>query len=93
MRYRSLALSGGEREVSDYDCHTGFIEQEGVNLKVIYCLRAFKKLEGLYDVSLEIISLEREDEVLHTSLVLGGTSRENASRFVSRFLGRFSWQP
>ncbi|MEJ2201193.1 MAG: serine protease [Desulfuromonadaceae bacterium] len=86
-----LTNGGDEDSVSNYSCTSDFVEHGGIESKVIFCGRSYKKLEGLYDVFLTANSLTGSDEALHTTLYLGGVSRENALGFAREYLEAISW--
>ncbi len=91
--YPQLRLNGDERSVSNYECQDGFVDQDKLPLKVTYCVRAYKKLTGLYDGFLNITSLTGNREALQSSMVLAGFSWENLNLFAKYFLKAYSWDP
>jgi hypothetical protein len=91
--YPRLRLDGDEGSVSNYECQDGFIEQGALPLKVTFCARSYKKLNGLYDGFLSVTSLVDNHEALQSTLILGGFSWHNLKRFTARFLEAFSWNP
>ena len=84
-------LAGEEEMVTNFDCDTGFVEHNQVQSKVIFCLRAYKKFDGLYDAFLKSSILSRPDETLQSTLTLAGVSYENAVRLSKAFLETISW--
>jgi hypothetical protein len=91
--YPRLRLDGDERTVSNYECQNGFVEQGALPLKVTFCARNYRKLEGLYDGFLTITSLTSNREALQSTLVLAGFSWDNLTHFTARFLEGFAWNP
>jgi hypothetical protein len=91
--YPDLHLDGDERSVTNYACRSGFVEQSELPLKVTWCVRSYRELDGLYDAFLTATSLVENRTALQSSLVLGGFSWENLERLAERFLGAFQWQP
>jgi len=88
-----LSLMGREPNVSNYACQTDFVSNEGLDAKTVLCLRGYKEYEGLYDLFLSAATLQKSDEVLHTSLVLAGISKENALRFAENYFESIVWKP
>ena len=84
-------LSGGEEEVTNFQCTTEFVEVNAITLKVAYCMRAFKKLAGLYDLVLRAATLENNQSGVQSTLVASGLSFKNSQRFARAFLDRISW--
>ncbi len=91
--YPRLRLDGDESTVSNYRCQSGFVQADGLPMKVTYCVRAYRKLAGLYDAYLSTTSLVEDRQALQSTLVLAGFSWENLERFTEGFLGAFGWQP
>jgi len=65
--------------------------QNAMTLKAVMCLRAYKKLPGLYDAVLRAATLDKNDTGVQTTLVLAGVSYENATRFGRKYLESISW--
>ena len=80
-------------EVSQFSCHTDFVQSHGVRFKVALCLRANKRLPGLYDAVLKAATLNEEHGGVLTTLVLAGVSAQNALDFSQHYLESFRWNP
>lgn len=80
-------------DVSRYACHTDFVKSNGVRFKVALCLRANKRLPGLYDAVLKAATLNENHGGVLTTLVLAGVSINNALRFSQHYLESFRWNP
>jgi len=91
--YPQLRLDGTEETVTRYQCQSGFIEQSGMNMKSVFCVRAYRKLPGIYDAYLYLTSLVEGQEALQTTLVLAGFSWENLARLSETFVGKLAWAP
>ncbi len=91
--YPRLHLDGDESSVSNYRCQSGFVEGDGLPMKVTYCVRSYRKLDGLYDAYLSTTSLVEDRQALQSTLVLAGFSWENLQRFVGGYLEAFGWEP
>ena len=55
-------------------------------LKAVLCLRAYRKLGGLYDAVLRAATLDQAQHGLQTSAVLTGLSSASITRFVRRYV-------
>ncbi|MCK4507888.1 MAG: trypsin-like peptidase domain-containing protein [Desulfuromonadales bacterium] len=88
-----LTLKGREESFTNYECRSDFVSHGEVDAKVIFCLRGYKKYEGLYDVFLTATTLLKNNEALHTTLSLAGVSNENAQRFAQTYLEAIQWKP
>lgn len=87
----SSRLSGNERLFTPFRCRTRFVDNGSVTLKAAFCARAYRKLEGLYDVVFKAAVLGRDREGLETALVLSAVSFENAERLARRHLAGITW--
>jgi S1-C subfamily serine protease len=55
-------------------------------LRVVWCARAYRDFEGLYDVSVMAVTQDRDREALVSRLMMRGASYENAQALGRRFL-------
>lgn len=91
--YPRLELSGDETTVTNFRCQSGFVEGRTLPLKVTYCVRAYRKLDGLFDAYLSATSLVEDTRALQTRLAPSGFSWESLERFTSAYLEGFQWTP
>lgn len=86
---------GGRRKwLTSERCHEKFLslsEEDGPPLHTLWCARAYREFEGLYDVSLTAVTQDRSDEALVSRLSLRGVSYDNATAFTRRFLEAMTW--
>ena len=85
-------VNAEESMVTNYDCETGFVKHNRVHSKVVFCLRAYKKFDGLFDAFMKASALTRPDESLQSTLTLAGVSYENAIRLSRAFLDSIEWK-
>ncbi len=85
--------SGGEDDVTRYRCTTEAVEHGALRFKLVFCLRAYKDLPGLYDAVQKSAVLGVEGRGLVSTLVLSGVSYENARALGRRLLEGISWAP
>jgi len=60
-------------------------------LHAVWCARAYREFEGLYDVSMLIVTQDRNDEALVSQLGMRGVSYPSAVALAKRFLGSIRW--
>ncbi len=60
--------------------------------KVLYCTRAYREFQGLYDAFFVGMTTDREEELLFTHFTLSGFSQSNIELFLQRFLESVRWQ-
>ena len=85
-------VDADETMVTNYDCETGFVKHNQVHSKVVFCLRGYKKFDGLFDAFMKASALTRADEALQSTLTLAGVSYENAIRLSRAFLNSIEWK-
>ena len=86
-------FGGDEDHMSEFRCQNQPVQQAGLRLKVVLCLRGYRDFPGLYDLLQRQITLNAADTALVSTLSLTGVSRDEGLRFAQRFLEALSWQP
>ena len=88
----STSLPTSKDDFTEYDCKTDYVVHKAIKFKTAFCLRQYKKFEGLFDMVLTAATLNEDDKSLVTTLVLSGVSYENAVKFCKHYLGSFVWK-
>jgi hypothetical protein len=88
-----LRPEAGEPDVTNFECQTSDTRLRGAPFRVAFCMRAFRKLDGLYDVVVAAASLEASRSSLQTNLTLSGFTHDNAVALTRRYLESFAWKP
>ncbi len=79
-------------DVGNFACKTSFVHQpDGLPMKNVFCLRAHRKLPGLFDAVIMSATLDQTQSGLINRLVVGGVSYDNAVRLGRKFLGAVAW--
>jgi hypothetical protein len=78
-------------DVTNFRCHSEFVNSGGLTLRAAICLRAYKKFPGLYDLVLRAAALPSGTQGVETALTLAGFSPENAQKLARRYLEGLSW--
>ncbi|MEM8563891.1 MAG: S1C family serine protease [Pseudomonadota bacterium] len=86
-----------EDDASNYHCVEDHILSDAstgvpTRFKAIYCSRAYREVEGLFDAFYVGMTTDKSDEILFTHFTLSGFSEENIKRFLTRFLESIQWQ-
>ncbi len=84
-------LRGNREHVGQFACTTDFVDNGRATYKAVLCLRAYKRLPGLYDAVFKAASLNNNHSGVQTTLTLSGMSYENATLFARRYLEAISW--
>ena len=88
----STSLSSSKEDFTEYNCKTDYIRHQSILFKTAFCLRQYKKFDGLYDMVLTAATLNEDDIGMVTTLVLAGVSYDNAVKFSKHYLGSFVWK-
>ena len=72
-------------------CSEDFVDREGLALRAVVCLRAYRKLPNLYDVSVLVATLDRAETGVQGRFDADGVSFANAQRLVKHYLDAFKW--
>jgi serine protease Do len=78
-------------DVTNFRCKTEFVQVGGLPVRVALCLRAYKKLPGLYDLALRAATNNASTSGVQTSLDLAGFSADNARALARRYLEALAW--
>jgi serine protease Do len=74
-------------------CHEDYIDQAGLVLRAVTCLRAYRKLDGLYDVSVLVATLDQADAGVQGRFDAQGVSFGNALKLSRHYLESYAWVP
>lgn len=83
----------GSRKMSGAECHERFIDRGGMAMRAVVCANAYRKLPGLYDVSVLVASLNRSSQGIQGRLDARGVSFANGMKLVAQYLDGFKWEP
>lgn len=82
--------SGKDR--SNYHKKTSFLHHAGMDWKLSFAVRNYRKYPQLYDYTLNMVSLNKPDRAIVVSAALAGVSKENGNAFVKKFIENIQWQ-
>jgi serine protease Do len=80
-----------EDDVRNFKCETDFVRIGGENWKSILCARQYKNSPRLYDVNLNMASLDHYKKGLLIEMVALGVTQEKAQALVRKFMGGIKW--
>lgn len=83
-------LGGSEEEVTSFRCHSGTVRKNELTFKTVFCLRRYRKLEGVYDGVFKAAVLGKPRTALETALVLSGITYQNAQAMVRWYMDSVS---
>jgi S1-C subfamily serine protease len=88
------ASMGGNRRLTQPRCREDFVafdRDAKPVLRVVFCARAYRELEGLYDVSILAVTQDRDREALISRLAMRGVTYDNALALGRSFVGAIDW--
>ena len=92
----SLTRAYAKKWLTDQRCEENFVRAtspgERPTLRVMWCARAYRAFEGVYDVWVLTLTQDRSDEALVSRLVMQGVTFDNALALTKRFLEAVQWK-
>jgi hypothetical protein len=85
------AGSGDEKQVTEFAARTDFVRLGGMTWKINYCVRNYRKYPSLYDVVINMASLDERDNALIVCLTISGVGKNNGLLFSRKFLENVRW--
>jgi S1-C subfamily serine protease len=85
-------LHGREFDVTRFRCDLDNVKRGSLKFRVIFCVRRYKKYDGLYDVIFKLAALGGGRSGLVSGLTMSGVSFENAQRIARDYLENVSWE-
>jgi serine protease Do len=84
--------SGGPRDFTPPQCRERFVIQAGLPLRVVLCMTAYRKLPGLFDLSVLVATQNDARAGAQGRLDARGLSFANAMRLSRHYLEGFAWK-
>ena len=72
-------------------CHEDYVDRDGLALRAVVCLRAYKKLPGLYDLSVLVATLDQPQAGVQGRFDAQGLSFANAQKLAKHYLEAYGW--
>lgn len=72
-------------------CQEDFVDRAGLVLRAVVCLRAYKKLPQLYDLSVLVATLDQPSSGVQGRFDVQGVSFANAQRLTRHYLDAYEW--
>ena len=90
--FRNEQFGGpGGKELTAPQCHERYVDRNGLPLRVVLCMRAYKKLPGLYDAGMLVATVDQSRIGVLGRFDARGVSFENALRLTGHYLEGFGW--
>jgi serine protease Do len=81
----------GNRDRTAPQCHERYIDRGGLPLRAVLCMAAYKKLPGLYDVSVLVATVDGARSGVQGRFDAAGVSFDNALALSAHYLEGFGW--
>jgi serine protease Do len=72
-------------------CHEAYVDRKGLPLRAVVCLRSYKKLAGLYDVSVLVATLDQPQAGVQGRFDAQGVSYANAMALSRHYIEAYQW--
>lgn len=72
-------------------CHEDYVDRGGLALRAVVCLRAYKKLPELYDLSVLVVTLDQPQAGVEGRFDVQGLSFANAQLLAKHYLEAYGW--
>jgi S1-C subfamily serine protease len=80
-----------KKDFTGYRCRDDFVTRAVGTVRAVLCVRGYKRFEGLYDMRLKVLTLDRPSEALLSNLALNGVGYESGLELARRYLERITW--
>jgi hypothetical protein len=82
----------GNKEITPPQCTERFVDRDGLPLRAVLCLTAYKHLKGLYDMSVLVATLDQNEAGVQGRLDARGMSFDNALALADHYLQGYGWK-
>lgn len=82
---------GGDRQRTPPQCHERYVDRDGLPLRVVTCMTAYRKLHGLYDLSVLVATLDESQMGAQGRMDVHGVSFDNALKLTDHYLRGYGW--
>ncbi|MED5622279.1 S1 family peptidase [Ideonella sp. BN130291] len=89
--FRNEFMGANNAYLTAPQCHERFVDRGGLPLRAVMCLRAHKKLRGLYEVAVLVATLDQSTAGVQGRFDAHGVSFENAKALTEHYLNGFAW--
>ena len=89
--FRNEDFGADNRFRTAMQCIERTVDRDGLPLRAVVCLAAYKKLPGLYDLSVLTATLDAQTVGVQGRLDARGLSFDNAQRLARHYLDGFGW--
>ncbi len=89
--FRNERLGGVDKDRTASFCKEEFVSRSGLPLRAVVCLRAYRKLAGLHDLTVLVTTVDADTEGALGRFDARGVSFDNALKLTAHYLEGFAW--
>ena len=89
--FRNEFMGVDDRHRTAPRCVERNVDRDGLPLRAVVCLRAYKKLEGLHDLSVLVATLDGSEIGVQGRFDARGVSLASAQHLTAHYLDGFAW--
>lgn len=89
--FRNERLGQADKSRTAPYCKEQFIERDGLPLRAVACLRAYRKLDGLHDLTVLVTTVDAATQGALGRFDARGVSFDNALKLAAHYLEGFAW--
>lgn len=89
--FRNERLGASDKSRTAPYCKEQFVDRDGLPLRAVVCLRAYRKLEGLHDLSVLVTTVDASTQGALGRFDARGVSFDNALKLAAHYLEGFAW--
>jgi serine protease Do len=89
----AVGAYGSRRHVGPFSCKNSVVGLKGFDASLMVCVRAYRKLEGLYDFTVRVSSLNGAKRGFASHLDMYGLEFEPGMSFIRRYVEAMEWKP
>ncbi len=92
MNNSGLQANADKKSVTDFSCHTRFVQVAAQHFKMTVCRRDYRRYSGLSDVLVTGAMVSEKQRGLLFDLYMPGSDFQQAIRLLKRMLEAFQWR-
>ena len=91
LSFTNERLGSSDKSRTAPYCREQFVDRDGLPLRAVVCLRAYRKLEGLHDLSILVTTVDAPKQGALGRFDARGISFDNALKLAAHYLEGFAW--
>jgi serine protease Do len=89
--FANESFGTGDSHRTAPQCHERYVDRDGLPMRAVLCLSAYKKLTGLFDVSLLVATVDEPRQGVQGRFDAQGVSFDNALALAAHYLEGYRW--